>query len=361
MPLNWKTYIGRRSYKRGHYKRTRKAIGSIAAGWKRKARRRRGSLVSRTAKANRSAIKRIKKNVDTKWVDGYEAVDANNYAGQIMVLEDITSLGGTTPQGPNQTYHYAIGTPITVGHESNVANQAYTFNFNAGVNTRADEWITMKSLIIKGTVIGGQSASNTGHYANLVQNQKVYIYVILDSNPVTHAQAVMPLAGGQLWNVNDVPASLFQPTGTNPVGSTTALPGGGIALEYPGGASNLLNYIPGFADDAAHLSWSNPDAMFGPNKRFKILAKKTFNVSQYVQPAAAGLGETGHFKEKVNFSFTLKNRYKFHFKDNLAMTPFNQSILIAVCSDVPHVRTGPASQIDPPAVRMASKFRFKDH
>ncbi len=101
MPLNWNKNIGRRSYRRGHYRRLKRKIGSISAGWKRKARRKRGSLVSRTAKANRSAIKRIKRNVDTKWVDGYEAVDANNYAGQIMVLEDVTSLGGTTPQGPN--------------------------------------------------------------------------------------------------------------------------------------------------------------------------------------------------------------------------------------------------------------------
>lgn len=361
MPLNWTRRIGRRRYGRGHYKRTRRRVGSIASGWKRRNKRKRGSLIARTAKANRSEIKKIKKNVDTNWVDGYEAVDENNYAGQIMVIEDITSLGGTTPQGPNQTYHYCIGTPIVVGHESNTV-QAYTFNFKNGVNTRSDEWITMKSLTIKGTVIGGQSSRNTGNYANIPLNQKVYMYVILDSNPVDHSQAVMPLAGGQLWNVNDVPASLFQPTGTNPVAATTALPGGGVASNYPGGSANLQNYIPGFADDPAHLNWTNPSTMYGPNKRFKILAKKTFHCSQYAAPNTAGLGDSGHFKQKVNFSFTIKNRYKFHFKSNLAMTPFNQNILIAICSDVPHYRTGsPASGIDPPAIRVASKFRFKDH
>lgn len=337
----------RRSSRRTRSRRgARSAASTIQSAWRRRARTKRGSLVARTAKAAYRGVKKIRKNMDTKFVKDWSALRANNFIGQQADVVSITSLGGTDLQGQAQTFKMFIGTPVVIPHESN----AITLG-DVAVNTREDAWVTMKSLTIKGTAIGGNAADNAGAvYANIVQNQKVYMYVILDRNP--KGTNPNPMNPASVFNNDYVPAHLFQPNATDPTSNPT---------DYPLASQNLLGYVPGYADDAAHLSWANPATMYGPNCRFKIIAKKTWYVSQYEDTNTAGLGTQGKYVRKRDFSFTLKIPYKFHFASSRALTPDNQTLLIALCSNVAHSVGGPNPYIDPPAMRYSAKLRFKDH
>lgn len=337
----------RRSTRRTRSRRgARSAASTIQSAWRKRAKRKRGSLVARTAHAAYRGVKKIRKNVDTKFVKDWIARVGNNFIGQQGDVVSITSLGGTDVQGQAQTYKFYIGTPVVIPHESNATAEG-----DKSTNTREDAWVTMKSLTIKGTAIGGNAGDNHGIYSNLVQNQKVYMYVILDRSPKgTNPNPMNPAA---VWNADYVPGHLFQATAA---GDPTQDP-----TDFPLASQNLLHYVPGYVDDAAHMSWAEPQTMYGPNCRYKIIAKKTFRVSQFEQSNTAGLGPQGMFVRKRNFSFTLKIPYKFHFATARSLTPDNQTLLIALASDVPHSVGGPNPYQDPPALRYTCKLRFKDH
>lgn len=84
-------------WKRHRRKNARHASGgssNLSSAWKKRNRRAKGGLVTRTAESNRRAIKKLRHNVETKLKEDTVA-EAPNYGGQIMAFDADTN-GRTT-------------------------------------------------------------------------------------------------------------------------------------------------------------------------------------------------------------------------------------------------------------------------
>lgn len=350
-----------RYYKRG---RRHHSAMTIQRAWRYRSRRRKPGLVARTALANRNAINLIKRNVDSKFTHNTRAVSTNNFVGQIYRCPTITSKGGTSAQGTAQTYKYQVIQPLCLLHKDNSAQLTSTAGTAAGyikgLNTRADSWVTMKSLTLKYHFYAGDSADNYNYISGIPQSQKVYMLVVLDRQP-PQASEVPNTATG--WAPNFNPAVLF------PQPSTNTYPQDGV--NNPQWADSVLDTKPmADKDDPGHFSFLNPQTTYGPHARFKILKKKIFYLKQRTRgpttltaTSDTFLNEgTKNYPGEINGQITLKGNYKLHYPKVEDCLPVNQNILIFLYSDVIHnAAPGTNANVeDPPGVELWCKFRFKD-
>lgn len=128
-------------YSRSHrrYGRRHHASASkISRAW-RVRKRRKTSLLARTALANRRAVKRLKTDVETKVLEANIAGAANQWqAGQICL--------GVTPDETGQWVDYGV-TPATDG--TLACDLLSPLSQGTGSNQRVGAWVQMKSLTIK--------------------------------------------------------------------------------------------------------------------------------------------------------------------------------------------------------------------
>lgn len=109
----------------------RHASGVIGRAWRNRARRRAGGLVARTAKANRTAIRKINKSIETKMLELPTGTPANNYAGQnlVRIQVDVNGFDGT-------------GVPVVLKPFSQLAQ-------GDSAAQRDGDWLKVKSLTYK--------------------------------------------------------------------------------------------------------------------------------------------------------------------------------------------------------------------
>ena len=344
----------KRRYRRNY------AASTIQSAWKRRQRRKKGSLLSRTALANRKAIKQIHKNIDTKYVMNYRASDLNNFHGQIFETTSITSRGGSAVQGVAQDFKYQILSPCVIPHELNLAQTSAVPSHAvvAGTNTRNDSWVQMKSLTIKYKIRAGQANNNDNDLQGVCQPQKGYMWVVLDKAPPNTTDLVASgTAGG--WAPNFQSAILFPKLSTCPYPQQPSEGYGSENWDMP-----VRTQTP-FADktNPSHFSWTNPRTGFGPRCRFKLLKRKVFHLSQKDRNVDNNhpppLGK--QYPTEIEGQLTLKGNYKFHYGNIETMLPDNQRIYVFLTSNVPHIPAiGSLSVQDPPGAQLWMKLRYKD-
>lgn len=369
--------MGYRRHKRKH---TSKRSTGLKGAWKRKKRGKKASALVRQTEQNRKAIKRLKNEQEVKFSTNFSAVLTNNYTGTIMndVLVDNyglrqsyqTWLSVTTPQLPDQSSYCPVWQmPIYLtqgpGESQRIANE-----------------VTMRSLIIKGTVVGGASDTNIGEAENLPLPQKMHMLVILDSSPppenhlITGTPAFLQtsvagqtLSYGGSWGC---PLPVVTPVLTN-LSQVPSLATNLKSVPYSSKNPPGLGAQTGtmFTRDLLHQSyWSRDEDGISKGARFKLLLKRTYHVHQQPPPgddehAVSGLPTPKKFVH--NFTEIIKAPYKFEFPHDKAVAPDNQRIYLVFISDTPTVRPNlgppvvPATDAaQPPTITTNCRMYFVD-
>lgn len=342
------------------YKRRKRAASTLQRAWRNRARRRKGGLVTRTALSNRRAIKRIKSNVEIKYLTKGSAQESNNWTGQTAVAYP-DCIGCS-----NQLLNLTTSTPTTPG------TAPLAFNFRPFIlrplyckqgteeGMRISEYINMKWINIKGSVTawsaGQNGTSPNGQiYGSRNQRQKMRIFVVLDTAPVPWDGQMSPMLyqpnanPGFIYDMKNTPGTY----GVNPITQANCLEFLRSGPKPPLGSvdADLSN------DPYATSYWENDHVQSRKfkKKRFKVLRILTLNLQQ-------GSNENTSIPTRKNFSMTLKLPYRFQYINNSALLPSNQEILIFAASDT-KVPIGAADNTAPicvPKLKIQCKVAFSD-
>ena len=275
----------------------RGAASTIQRAWRKRKRRRRGGLVPRTALANRRAIKRLNRSVETNMIENVPATPVTLFGGQYFRPTAITNLGQDTAGND------VVWKPFR--------------GMGKGVNSdqRTGDVITMKSLSYK--IVCKSNATMVADTYN-----RVGCIIVLDTEPHQPIPA----------NVASQP-NLCNGSSGSPWNSVN----GGTLMRGENGFTN------------ADMSWLNMDRCSGPKKRFKVLKHHKC----YLQ-----YGGNGAYKPLHYFKGTLKYKYRIRYTKQdptvagTEINPDNQELLFFFYSDstlVPH-----------PTVSGTCRLRYKD-
>lgn len=328
---------------------------TLSTAWKKHDQKAKGGLVTRTARANRRAIKQANKK-QTYVTEKLKGLDTNNLVGQYATLGNVSNLGF---YGPNLnealTYHPAIMSLISIvppgGPKGDSPN-------------RSNDWITLKNITIKGSVIAGSCDQNTGIDADMPRFQTIELFLVLDRNPVAHGNPYPVPPATSIWKLGQSPFRVVPVDATDAADPINILAGtnpGATALQREsllvGVGASSGGFINGKGENSATCFYNN-DAVSN-SARFKVLKRLKLRVQQtyYNTGAAAGFGGAQQIKCVKNFSFTHSAPYKFHFAHNKAYTPENQTIYLCAISNC---KIAPHSTVDPPSLNVTSRVRFYD-
>lgn len=317
---------GRRSYGRSHHSAAR----SIARAW-RVRKRRRSSLLTRTALSNRRRIKKLSRDVETKFAQNSIANSNNDWASGLC-------CGGMTPDETGQWVDYQQ--PPVGGVYPNGPFACDLCVLQQGVESykRVGAWIQMKSLTLKYIITSDAKTPLTLFGLLLVH----------DSAPAQGGQAL------------------------------------GEVLKRTGGAP-LTSQA-----NAMCMSFLNEDN-FGKEGRYKILKHIKHRIGGYaknvagttvpnIQTASAGTtpdvygnvtrasylpympasSQKGH-PISVSRSVTIKTPYKINYGNESGVTPQNQTVFLMAyqCQLGPFSSPGQAAG-SKCNIQWRGRFRYKD-
>ena len=344
--------------------------GSLRKDFAKAKRGKKASATVRQTEANRRAIKELKGDQETKFAQLYNASIDTNYCGYTLLRTPIDNMG--YPQTSKDYVTLATGTggqylpdkqyqPVWVCPQ--VLQQGVT------QSTRVGNEVTMKSLVIKGQVVGGEASLNGGDFANLTMKQTMHMYVILDTAPqpenttlaLTPSTFQTQAIAGQNFNF---------PSNWNPL-----IPAGTSLAQNRGLADNLKSVLlvtanpPGpNTGSLAQKSllalsfWSTDNDGISKGDRFKLLLHKKYSVNQL--PPANAQTNAFHIENTKSFTEYIKAPYKFKYATDKNMLPDNQRIYICFISETPTCRNSganpPLNYVMPPTVTMISKLNFID-
>lgn len=214
--------FSRKSYRTRRARRA-SAQRTIARAWKIKKRRRRGSLLSRTALANRKAIKSIKRHTELKYTGSAVASARTNFCGQILGPINVDNWGMShsssdwaqaTPGAqfltPVSKYCPLIMNPLVIKQAGQTVGGSVQA---AGEHTRVGNDVYLSHVSFKITLTGGDSAQNGGYFVNVAQRQTLTALLLLDREP---AQPNMTLAGpAPTFDQTCMPGQIFNRTPDN--------------------------------------------------------------------------------------------------------------------------------------------------
>lgn len=147
---------GRRSFRRRRYSRKSRshASSTIARAWKRRKRSRTG-LLSRTVQANRRAVKRVSKSVETKVLQDTQAIAGNLFRGQYNDSISVDKDGQETVA--NLPFFADILGGLQVGPLS---------------SDRIGAWVQLKSLTMKYCVSLTAAQSNAYYTIMMIHDSQ---------------------------------------------------------------------------------------------------------------------------------------------------------------------------------------------
>lgn len=348
-----------RFYKKGYRKR-RSAATTIARAWRRRNARKKGGLVARTALSNRRSIKRIKSNIEIKYLTKGVAQELNNWTGQVAVVAPDcigcnNQLTGLTISNPN-TQGQA---PATFNFKPFIMRPLYCEQGN-NEGQRIAEYINMKWINIKGSVASWHSSTNgtsPGGVSYAARNfrQKLRLFVVLDTAPVPWNSQLAPMAyqpnanPGYLYNMTNVPAAY----GVNPIDQANCLDFLRDLVKSPFGSLDADLTCDPYA--TSYYENDHVQSKKFKKKRFKVLKTLTLSLQQ---PS----NENTHLPNRKNFSITLKLPYKFQYANSNAKLPSNQEILI-FASSTTKIPIGAGDNTPPvacPKLKIQCKVAFSD-
>jgi len=357
-------------YNRKRPRRTRRsAATTLQRAWRRKMRRKRGSVVQRQALANKRAIAVLKKAPEIKRSDGFIATPDTNYSGMVLkqtiidnygfpqstALWNSTSSGGYLPT-PSLYQPVAMCPMITQQGVDAVGGD------------RIGDDVKNSSIIAKVRVYGGDATKNGSRWLNAPALQKVRCVALLDEMPVPEntSLASTPSAfqfsamGFQFFSYSSTWNPLL-PAGTSVkqnVGLDDTLYGILQATANPAGlATNAVGLAQRFLPAQGYR-----DSDVLDKKRFKILQVKDVSVSQ--MPNHNTNGTDRPFNCVKNYTIVLKQPWKFHYDSKKSLLPSNRRVYLCFFSDCATQRGSPTTPatdyLDPPSVSVSARFNYTD-
>lgn len=358
----------RKSRVRKGYQR-KSTSGSAAEKLQRKTNAKRGgSLSTRAIISNKNAIKRLNSSIERVYVTSQVALEGSSYVGQLLNIKGLDCLGC-----PNQLSGISLATPTTQG------TAPATFNYKPVVlrpiavqqmtptlvtqypsQTRKGEDIEMKWLTIKGSVSAYASSSNgtnpttTVDYRSRPAIQKVRFHLVLDRAPPDYTVS-------NSYDLDSAPGYVYRMDNlAYPPGNPITTQRGNNYLRDLAKSPFGTALADGTVDPWAVSFYENDHVQTSDKwdkKRFKVLKSWTCTVQQ-----ENGANAPNSIPSHVNFSYTHKAPYKFHFKGSQETQPDNQNLLVFMTSDT-RVPIGNADTFAPiccPKVNIQAKLCFVD-
>lgn len=357
--------------RRRHFKKK----GAGVSGWKRKKKPRTSALVRQT-EANRKEIKKLKHRPEIKFCGSTNATTTSSFCGHIMSQQVVDAYGlamdstdwlgvtsNTLPSADEDLYSPVAQMPIVcsqgTGEKQRIANE-----------------IKMRSLVIKGSIVGGDAADNAGIYSGRQVKQQVHMFVVLDKSPSPANPTLTSTPFNPVYSPDCIPCQLFDY-------STTWMPNPNINGVPRRSLSSNLKSLPNASanppgphcgndtdmNNVTQSYWSRDDDGIGKSDRFKLLKYKTYHLVQQSQAGAAdGLQA---YKTAAHFTEVIKAPYTFEFSNDKSVVPDNQRIYIFFCSNCPTKRststtgptpvwTDPTDYCVPPKVSTLCRLYFTD-
>lgn len=355
-----------------HYKRRYRRKGKGVRGWKRKKAPKSSALVRQTEQ-NRKEITKLKKLPEIKFCGSTTATAKSNFCGHVMQQQEVDAyglgmssadwLGITQPRldsADTELYAPVWQMPIVVQQ-------------GVGEKQRIGNKIKMKSLIIKGTIVGGRAEDNAGIYTGVQVKQFVHMFVILDKNPVPENPTLTTVPFTPVYSIDATPGQTFS-YGANWGPSASSL--GTVAFQTnlkscPGNTANPPGLHCGNDSDMDNVTnsyWSRDNDGIGKSDRFKLLKHCKYRVLQQMQnnDADSKNSPTAH-----HFTEVIKAPYVYEFSSDKNVTPDNQRLYLVFVSNAPTKRstssggptptwTDPTDYVMPPKVSTLTRLYFTD-
>lgn len=364
------------AYRKKRYPHT--ASGTIARGWKRYAKKKRGGLLTRTALSNRKAIKSLRRERELKFVGEAPASSRTNYIGNILSNTPVDNWGMSQSSGDwviaggaatslaAPKYCPLIMNPIVVPQAGQPVVVGSTTLNPAGENTRIGNDIQMSHCCFKITMSGSVAQTNGGNYQNVVQKQSVTALLLLDREPAPQAASLT--TSTPVFEPGAVSCQLYGRTPDNLIALPTQL--SGHALDQIRSCPRTTANPPGLSTgdvgnkNMEALSFYSKDNIIGKTGRFEILKKIKLTCYQREGGDSAENLNGSSVPTTASKTYTQKGKYKFHFNSDRQIIPGNQTLLLVLYSDTPTVRSfggsTPTDYVSPPTVTVLSRFSFRD-
>lgn len=373
------------------YKRKRQGL---AAAWRRKARKKRGSLVKRTVKQNYRDIKKLKHRPELKFTGSTICDVSSNFCGQLLLNQKVNSWGNINDSNDWAVYPAGIPaklwTPLIM-RPMRIQQAALTTGTGkvipAGENKRIGNEVQLYSLTFKITGVGSNARYNRGRFADVVQRQEIEAYIVLDREPCQENPTLYTTSatGIPTWEPEYIPCSLYPKQFQNEINNTFS--GGNVnqqVLPYFATLRSMTTTAMGTQTNPSDppglqtgqlgtksqhpLSFYSKDYV-GETNRFKVLKRVKLSFNQEANPSVGGSGQAESFtslqgKTYASKTVTIKTKYKLRWDTGKSVMPANQEILVFFCSNVvsrPALNNVPPSDyVAAPTVTCVSRCSFRD-
>lgn len=336
----------------GKGKKYKKKYNSLKSKLKQQNRKNKGSLALQTAKSALRKVEELEDNVELKYMNSFTCQTDSNNAGQLFTAKFVNNYAQSF--NPTDFLNSATGSVQTPGADLWMPTIINPIYIEQGIeeNERIGNSIILSHITIKGKVTAWPANNNYGHNQYVPCNQRVYMYVVLDRDPVPENSDLSQ------YELASVPFQVFSCQTDNPL--ITQAPTSDPNI-YAKQSQNLLSaprvtsgglYTPPLQatrnQDHIATSFQSKDFTNCTESRFKILHKSHYDVQQSCEggnpvnstgpyPAYRYTGTKGEvfMKPTRNFSVTVKAPYKFRFEDDANKAPCNQCLYVIFLSDVP--------------------------
>lgn len=333
---------------------------------KRRLRVKKKKSTAKTAKTALRMVKKLKGDVEIKYMTGTNALPQTNYAGQTLIcnpdcLGCPNQLAGLLPADPSTQ-----GTAPAAYDYRSIVMQPLRCVQGDNEGQREGEYINMKWINLKGSVSAypasmNGTSTNGIDYRGRAAKQEVKFIVCLDTSPPRWDAQAAPAAYqtdaaiGYIYNMTN------QAEPPVPGSQTTTQLGTNFLRQGAKSPFSLANADLQY--DPWHQSYYENDFVQSKKftkKRFKVLKVWTCRVQQQNNSLDNNTGAG-----VANFSHTLKLPYRLQYKSKEAQLPTNQNIVVFVQSNtrVPIVAGGLQSTQPPicvPQVILQAKVAYSD-
>ena len=359
-------------YRHRRRRRYRKKAG--VSGWKRKKKPRTSALVRQTEQ-NRKEIKKLKHRPEIKFCGSTVATTKSSFCGHIMSQQVVDAYG----LAMDSTDWLGVTSNLLPATDydlySPVAQMPIVTSQGTGEKQRIANEIKMRSLVIKGTIVGGQAQSNAGRYTGVQVKQTMHMFVVLDKSPSPANPSLTSSPFNPQYSPDCIPCQLFDyQTAWMPDPNINSVPRRSLnsnLKSLPNGSANPPGPHCGNDTDMNNVVqsfWSRDDDGIGKSDRFKLLKYRKFNVLQQMAPNDA---DSKNAKTAHHFTEVIKAPYTFEFASDKAVVPDNQRIYIFFCSNAPTKRatssggptptwTDPTDYVVPPKISTLCRLYFTD-
>ena len=344
--------------------------------WKHKKKGVKGRLKKYKKNKNRSSLalavaeKALKKaedlqdDIELKFEDTQNCSNTvDNNIGQILTIQSLNNFGQDL--NSNDFFDTTTGAFLFPSDDLYAPCIYNLVCIPQGVTetNRVGNEITMSHITVKGQVQAWTCDNNIGAHQFVPVVQRIHMYLILDTDPT------LQNTSGAFDNCSR-PFMLFPTQTDDPLRRDPAVQqqpnlyqqqSASVFKGYRANTTPIGGMMgPGIMNtrtkDLIATAYQSKDHTNCTDPRFKIIHKSTYMVQQGAYGGLvnnspyrySGTKGEDYMRDTKDISVTIKAPYKFHFQNNSALTPVNQSIYLCLISDTPCDHRPSGEPVAPP-------------